>query len=63
MNGLLAKTFDFGIRIIELAGYLDEEKKRFPLIGRLLEGGTGIGVCMRVSETQPKTMSERDEIL
>jgi len=55
---LLMKTFDFGIRVVELANYLDEGKRRFPLIDRLLECGTGIGVGLRISETQPKTRAE-----
>ena len=42
MNELLIKAFDFGIRLLELANYLDEEKKHFPLMPRLLECGTGI---------------------
>lgn len=58
MKDLLLKTFDFGIRITELSNYLDEGKRRFPLIDRLLECGTGIGVCMRISETQPKSRTD-----
>jgi four helix bundle protein len=58
MKELLLKTFDFGIRVTELSNYLDEEKKRFPLMNRLLECGTGICVCMRISETQQKSRSE-----
>lgn len=58
MNELMLKAFDFGIRIIELANYLAEEKKLFPLITRLLECGTGIGVSLRVSDRFPKSMQE-----
>jgi four helix bundle protein len=50
MSNLSAKTFDFGIRIIELANYLEDERKLFPLIGRLLECGTGIGVSLHIAE-------------
>jgi hypothetical protein len=58
MNELLLKAFDFGIRITELAIYLDEEKKLFPLMARLLECGTGIGVSLRVSNYLPKSLQE-----
>lgn len=58
MNELLAKTFDFGIRIVELASYLEEEKKRFPLIDRLLECGTGIGINLRISKENAKNQLE-----
>lgn len=58
MNELLIKAFDFSIRIIELANYLDEEKKLFPLTARLLECETGIGVCLRVSNNFPKSLQE-----
>jgi hypothetical protein len=58
MNELLIKAFDFGIRIIELANYLDEEKKLFPLTARLLECGTGIGVSLRVSNNLPTRLQE-----
>lgn len=49
MDDILLKTFDFGIRVVELSNYLEYENKRFALINRLLECGTGIGVCMRIS--------------
>lgn len=58
MNELLIKAFDFGIRVIELAIYLDEEKKEFPMMVRLLECGTGIGVCLRASNISQKNSQE-----
>ena len=58
MNELIAKTFDFGIRIVELASYLEEEKKRFPLIVRLLECGTGIGINLRIAKETVKNQIE-----
>lgn len=58
MYELLTKAFDFGIRIIELANYLDEEKKPFPLMNLLLECGTGIGACLRASEGFPDSFPE-----
>ncbi|PKM95024.1 MAG: four helix bundle protein [Firmicutes bacterium HGW-Firmicutes-1] len=57
MNELLAKAFDFGIRIVELSNYLDEEKKQFPLIERLLECGTSIGVHLRISKEYAKNQT------
>ena len=50
MKDLIAKSFDFSIRMIELANYLTEEHKQFPLINRLLECGSGIGICLRTSD-------------
>lgn len=58
MNELSIKAFDFGIRIIELVNYLDEEKKPFPLTVRLLECGTGIGVYLRISNNFFKGLKE-----
>lgn len=49
MKELIAKSFDFSIRIVEIANYLAEEHKQFPLINRLLECGTGLGICLRIS--------------
>lgn len=51
MKDLIDRSFDFSVRIIELANYLEEEHKQFPLIGRMLECGTGVGVCLRGSES------------
>ncbi len=53
MEELLLKTFDFAIRIVELSNYLEEEGKRFALMHRLLECGTEIGICMRISARLP----------
>ena len=58
MNELPTKAFDFSIRIIELANYLDEEKRLFPLTARLLECAVGICVCLRVSYHLPKSALE-----
>lgn len=55
---LLLKAFDFGIRIIELANYLGEEKRLFPQMTRLLECGIGIGVCLRISNNLSKSLQE-----
>ena len=58
MKDLIAKSFDFSIRIVELANYLEEENKQFPLIGRLLECSTGIGICLRISDGPAKNLQE-----
>ena len=49
MTDLQANAFDFGIRIVELAGWLKGEGKEFPLINRLLECGTGLGISLRAA--------------
>ena len=58
MDEFLLKTFDFGIRVVELSNYLEYENKRFALINRLLECGTGIGVCIRISVAMPEHSQE-----
>jgi len=58
MNELLVKAFDFGIRIVELAKYLEEEKRQFPLITRMLECGSGICVSLRISNEATKNSEE-----
>jgi hypothetical protein len=58
MDDILLKTYDFGIRVVELSNYLEYEKKRFALINRLLECGKGIGVCMRISMSLPQCRQE-----
>ncbi len=58
MEDILLKTLDFGIRIVEISNYLEYENKRFPLIGRLLECGTGVGVLLRISEVMPQYRRE-----
>ena len=58
MDEILLKTFDFGIRVVELSNYLEYENKRFALIDRLLECGTGAGVCMRLSAALPQYRQE-----
>lgn len=50
MGQVVDKSFDFSIRIIELAKYLEEEKKPFPLCERLLTCATGIGIFLRLAE-------------
>lgn len=59
MDELLAKAFDFSIRIIELAGYLEEERRQFPLTTRLVDCAEGICVCLRVSHYLPKNAHEQ----
>jgi four helix bundle protein len=47
-DALLTNSFDFSIRLIELARYLKKEGKEFPLLACLLECGNGIGVNLRL---------------
>ena len=58
MEELINKAFDFSIRVIELANYLDEEKRRFPLTDRLIECAEETCVCLRVSHHSPKSSQE-----
>jgi four helix bundle protein len=58
MKDLIAKGFDFSIRIIEITNYLTEEHKQFPLIVRMLECGTGIGACLCISGEYTKNLME-----
>lgn len=58
MNELLGKAFDFGIRIVELAKYLEEENRQFPLIIRLLECGAGICVSLRIAKEAVHNLQE-----
>lgn len=46
----MEKSFDFSIRIIELAKYLERERKQFPYCERLLTCGSGIAVSLRLAE-------------
>ena len=50
----LSKSFDFGIRIVELTRWLKDEGKEFPLAGRLLESGTGVGISLRAAKALPE---------
>ena len=58
MKDLIAKGFDFSIRIIEIANYLTEEHKKFPLVSRMLECGTGIGICLCIANEFTKNHQE-----
>ena len=49
MKDLIDKSFDFSVRMIEIANYLVEEHKQFPLIGRMLDCGISIGIGLRKS--------------
>lgn len=58
MDELVNKAFDFTIRSIELANYLEEEKKVFPMKTRLLECAEGICVSLRAAKNLPKAARE-----
>lgn len=51
MIDYLSQSFDFGIRTVQLVKWLKDEGKDFPLSGRLLECGTGVGVSLRVAKS------------
>ncbi len=55
MEQLLERSFDFSIRIVELVKYLNEEKRPFLLEQRLLSCGTGVGVCLRLAQTDGRS--------
>lgn len=61
MKDLIVKSFDFSIRMIEIANYLMEEQKKFPLMNRMLECGTGIGFNLYTSTEFTKNLHERYE--
>ena len=50
MADYLSRSFDFGVRIVQLARWLKEEGKEFPLTERLLECGTGVGISLRAAK-------------
>ena len=49
-NIVVAKSFDFAVRIVNLSKYLTNEKKEYTLSKQLLRSGTSIGA--NVSEAQ-----------
>jgi len=61
MKDLIAKGFDFSIRIIEIANYLEDENKHFPLVSRMIECGTGIGFCISTSGEFSENLKESYE--
>lgn len=58
MDLLLKKSFDFSIRVLELAKYLEEENRQYPLCDRLLVCATEIGVSLRLAASAGKMSSE-----
>lgn len=58
MEELVNKAFDFSIRSIELANYLDDEKLLFPMKMRLVECAEGICVCLRTANNLPQNAQE-----
>lgn len=58
MENLILISTDFSVRIIELANYLNAEQRNFPLMGRMLESGTGIGACLRISDNCAENLLE-----
>lgn len=58
MSQILDKSFIFSVRTVELAKYLIEENRPFPLSERLLSCAAGLGVSLRLAEMAGK---ENDE--
>ena len=49
-NVVKDKSFDFALRVVKLAKYLEGEKKEFVLSRQVLRSGTAIGALVRESE-------------
>jgi four helix bundle protein len=56
VSDCIAKSFDFGIRVVELSRWLKGEGKEFPLADRLTESGTGLRALLLTA----KAFSDRD---
>jgi four helix bundle protein len=44
------KSFDFALRVVKLAKYLEHEKREFVLSRQVLRSGTAIGALVREAE-------------
>ena len=44
---LREKSLCFAVRIVKLAGYLNDQKRPYVLTKQILRSGTSIGACMR----------------
>jgi len=61
-NIILAKSFDFSVRIVKLYKYLCDEKKEYVLSKQLLRSGTSIGA--NINETYVQSLNnEIEEII
>jgi four helix bundle protein len=49
-NPVRDKSFAFALRVVELAKYLEREKKEFVLSRQVLRSGTAIGALIREAE-------------
>src|SRR4026207_1110943 len=49
-NVVKDKSFDFALRVVKLAKYLEGEKKEYVLSRQVLRSGTAIGALVRESE-------------
>lgn len=50
MGALKDKSFDFAVRIVKLAKYLQNEKKEYVLSKQVLRSGTAVGALYREAE-------------
>ncbi len=44
------RAYDFSVRVAELVRYLKEERKEFPLTGKLLDCGINAGLAVRAGK-------------
>ena len=49
-NVLKIKSYDFAIRVVKLAQYLQNERKEFVLSKQVLRSGTAVGALIREAE-------------
>lgn len=49
-NPIKKKSFDFAVRIVKLAKYLQSEKKEYVLSKQVLRSGTAVGALYREAE-------------
>jgi four helix bundle protein len=49
-NVVKDKSFDFALRVVKLAKYLEGEKREYILSKQVLRGGTAIGALVREAE-------------
>lgn len=46
-NIVVNKSFDFAVRIIKLANYLENERRQYAIANQLIRSGTSIGANIR----------------
>lgn len=46
-NIIVNKSFDFAVKIIKLANYLEKEKRQYAIANQIIRSGTSIGANIR----------------